>query len=186
MQLFVITFTGADRPGIVDRLAAVVEAHGGNWEESRMATLAGRFAGILLVAVPPDRGEALVAALRAVDGLNLIIEEGEFDPVETEDLWTLTLTGSDQPGIVQQVTRAVAKAGGNIVAFDTETEEAPMEGGVLFRCTASLAIHPDAVETLAGSLEAVLRQLVEELQVLLHRHRVLADEEVAQHRFGLR
>lgn len=165
MQLFVITFAGADRPGIVDRLASIVEAHGGNWEESRMATLAGRFAGILLVAVPPDRGEDLVAALRAVQGLNLLIEEGEFDPVESEDLWTLTLTGSDQPGIVQQVTAAVVKAGGNIVAFETETEEAPMEGGVLFRCTASLEIHPDAVETLAGSLEAIATDLFVDIEL---------------------
>ena len=85
-----------------------------------MATLAGRFAGILLVAVPPDRGEELVAALRAVQGLNLLIEEGEFDPVESEDLWTLTLTGSDQPGIVQQVTAAVVKAGGSLARWQSD------------------------------------------------------------------
>lgn len=166
MQLFVITFTGADRPGIVDRLASVVEAHGGNWEESRMATLAGRFAGILLVAVPPDQGEAMVAALRAVAGLSLIIEEGEFDPIEGEDLWTLNLTGSDQPGIVQQVTRAIAGAGGNIVALETQLEEAPMEGGLLFRCTASLTLSPDAVDRLAGSLEAIATDLFVDIELL--------------------
>jgi glycine cleavage system regulatory protein len=51
-QPLIITFTGPDRPGVVDRLAGVVSQHGGNWEESRMARLAGSFAGIVLRARP--------------------------------------------------------------------------------------------------------------------------------------
>ena len=51
----VVTFTGPDRPGIVASFARVVGEHGGNWEESRMARLAGQFAGILEVTVEADR-----------------------------------------------------------------------------------------------------------------------------------
>ena len=41
----VMTLIGKDRPGLVESLSRTVEEHGGNWEESRMAHLAGQFAG---------------------------------------------------------------------------------------------------------------------------------------------
>ena len=47
----VVTVIGNDRPGIVERLSDVVLAAGANWEESRMARLAGKFAGILRISV---------------------------------------------------------------------------------------------------------------------------------------
>ena len=45
MATLVLTVIGRDRPGLVDTLSGVVAEHGGNWEESRMAHLADRFAG---------------------------------------------------------------------------------------------------------------------------------------------
>ena len=47
----VVTVIGNDRPGIVERLSEVVLTAGANWEESRMARLAGKFAGILRISV---------------------------------------------------------------------------------------------------------------------------------------
>ena len=41
----VVTVIGNDRPGIVERLSDVVLAAEANWEESRMARLAGKFEG---------------------------------------------------------------------------------------------------------------------------------------------
>ena len=43
---FIITFIGDDRPGLVEQLSAAIEQSGGNWLESRMSHLAGKFAGI--------------------------------------------------------------------------------------------------------------------------------------------
>ncbi len=37
----VMTVIGKDRPGLVKELSAIIEAHGGNWEESRMGHRAG-------------------------------------------------------------------------------------------------------------------------------------------------
>ena len=54
MTDLVLTLIGPDRPGLVESLAKRVTAHGGNWVESRMAHLAGQFAGILRVEVPPE------------------------------------------------------------------------------------------------------------------------------------
>ena len=44
-----MTIIGRDRPGLVESVAQVVAAHGGNWLESRMSRLGGHFAGILRV-----------------------------------------------------------------------------------------------------------------------------------------
>ena len=51
----VMTVIGADRPGLVDSLAGIVEVHGGNWMESRMSRLGGQFAGILRVQVKAEK-----------------------------------------------------------------------------------------------------------------------------------
>ncbi|MGH7106161.1 MAG: ACT domain-containing protein, partial [Acetobacteraceae bacterium] len=48
----VVTFVGRDRPGLAHALAEAVAAADGNWLESRLARLAGEFAGIVLVGVP--------------------------------------------------------------------------------------------------------------------------------------
>ena len=72
----VMTLIGDDRPGIVRSIADQVAADGGNWQESRMAHLAGKFAGIVLVAVHEPQTERLVAALRSLDtqGLRVLVE----------------------------------------------------------------------------------------------------------------
>ena len=49
MATLVLTVIGDDRAGLVNALADVVTAHGGNWERSQLAELAGKFAGIVLV-----------------------------------------------------------------------------------------------------------------------------------------
>jgi predicted amino acid-binding ACT domain protein len=59
MMTLVITVVGDDRAGLVASLADIVDAHGGNWETSEMAELAGAFAGIVEVSVSTDRADDL-------------------------------------------------------------------------------------------------------------------------------
>src|SRR6059036_1362215 len=61
MATFTLTCIGDDRPGLVSALSAPIKAHGGSWERSQMSRLAGKFAGILMVAVPDERADALAA-----------------------------------------------------------------------------------------------------------------------------
>ena len=46
----VLTVIGDDRPGLVGQLSAAISKHNGNWLESSMSHLAGKFAGIVCVA----------------------------------------------------------------------------------------------------------------------------------------
>ena len=76
MTDLVLTLLGPDRPGIVELVAGVIAAHGGNWLESRMSHLAGKFAGILRAEVPTERVAAATVALAALEtrGLRVIAE----------------------------------------------------------------------------------------------------------------
>ncbi len=53
MTPLVLTLIGDDRAGLVSAVAGAVSEHGGNWDRSQMAELAGKFAGIVLVTIPP-------------------------------------------------------------------------------------------------------------------------------------
>lgn len=70
-QFLILTVIGDDKPGLVGKLAATISAHHGNWLESSMSHLAGKFAGIVKVAVPADHAEALQAALSGLSGLRI-------------------------------------------------------------------------------------------------------------------
>ena len=51
----VLSVLSDDHPGIVESLSDVLASNGGNWAESSMLSLAGKFAGILLAQVPEGR-----------------------------------------------------------------------------------------------------------------------------------
>ena len=69
----VLNLMGPDQPGIVDNLAEVIAAHGGNWEQSSMARLGGNFAGILLISVADDEADELVKVLESLDSTCLSV-----------------------------------------------------------------------------------------------------------------
>jgi len=78
----VVTVIGPDRPGLVSMLSERGRAFGASWAESRMASLAGQFAGIVHFAVSAENAEPLAAALHELSatGLNILIAEGRGAP----------------------------------------------------------------------------------------------------------
>lgn len=62
-RTLVLTVIGPDRPGLVEELAQLIAAHAGSWDESRMARLAGHFAGVVQIHLPDERAAGLVEAL---------------------------------------------------------------------------------------------------------------------------
>ena len=157
----VMTVLGTDRPGLVSSLADTVAAHGGNWLESRMAKLAGQFAGIIRIECPSDAADALTAELQAPNtGLTVTLaREEEAEPAARRTL-AVDVMGHDRPGIVKELTAAVASAGGNIEELTTGLESAPMSGHLMFRAQGVISIPEDtdvsiltdAIEHLGGDL----------------------------------
>lgn len=164
MATFILTAIGDDRPGLVSALSAPINAHGASWERSQMARLAGKFAGIVLVAVAEERFDALVADLTALQaqGLQVALERTD-EPVERESLRLhLELLGADHPGIVAEISASVAARGISIEELSTDVRDAPMAGGTLFEARAVLAAPP---KTSTDALRSMLEGLADELMV---------------------
>src|SRR5687767_3010417 len=153
------TVIGHDKPGIVEALARTVASAGANWEESRMARLANRFAGILRVSAPEERADELSRALERLSehGLRIVIEKSDLEEsAQAFRRVELELVGNDRPGIVREISRALVERGVNIEELHTECSSAPMSGGVLFKAHAQLRTPPGVR---AADLQNVLESL---------------------------
>src|SRR5688572_4168123 len=107
----VLTVRGADRPGLVQAPARTIADPGASWPESRMAHMAGQFAGLLRVSVAESRATELADALRALEarGLRVIVETAlGASRDEGAPRLRLELVGLDRPGIVREISRAIA------------------------------------------------------------------------------
>lgn len=165
MAHLVLTVVGDDRPGLVNALAEQIAAHGGNWERSELAELAGAFAGIVLISIPDERVEQITAALEGLDGMLRVTAHGGVADVEGEAgerLLEVTVLGNDRPGIVRDVSAAIAAHALSIDTFRSRTLEAPMAGGTLFEAVVAFRLP---VDTDAARVTTALEQLAGEIQV---------------------
>jgi len=163
----VLTLIGEDKPGLVELLSQTVTAHEGNWLESRMSRMAGRFAGILRASVPEASAAALVAALESLEshGLRVVVERSEQrDAEDAPRRVPLELVGADRPGIIREISRALANRSINVDELLTECSSAPMSGEILFVARASLRIPRGA---LLDELHDALEEIADELMIEL-------------------
>ncbi len=169
MTALTLTLIGRDRPGLVRALSERIAVAGGNWLESRMARLAGQFAGILLVEVPAGEVDRLVADLRGLDaeGLHVTLAEGltgdrSAAAAAGGRALLLDLVGHDRPGIVREIAQALAAQGVSIEELVTKVESGSFSGDRLFHAMARLRA-PDALGT--DRLRDLLEPLANELMV---------------------
>ncbi|UIN32105.1 glycine cleavage system protein R [Microbacterium binotii] len=162
MTTLVLTVVGVDRAGIVSAVAEVISAHGGNWENSELAELAGTFAGVVQVDVAPSRADALRNALGALDGLASIVVVTPGSPLTARSQLAIRVIGNDRVGIVREVSSALGERGVNVVRMTTHTQDAAMSGGRLFQAEI-LAAAP--VDTPAAEIVAALESIAADIQV---------------------
>jgi len=169
MTDLVLTLIGPDRPGLVEAVAGIVAEHGGNWLESRMTHLAGKFAGILRAELPPDRVDAALKALATLEskGLKVVAEAvTRAERPSPERTMDLELLGLDRPGIVREIAQLFAQNGVNVEELVTDRKSAPMSGEILFEARAH--VHVPAGTDLAklrASLERIANDLMVEIKL---------------------
>ena len=95
MTQLLLTAVGVDRPGFVAAMSTTVAEHGGNWLGSRMARLAGAFAGIVLVDVPADHVSDLSTALDELASQGVRITITSTDEASEPDQLVLVRIGRD-------------------------------------------------------------------------------------------
>lgn len=165
----VLTVISDDQPGVVETLAQTISSHNGNWLESRMAHLAGKFAGILRVNVPDTDTNALREALQALSdrGLKVIVEDAisrqQADAaMENRRQLVFKAVGNDRPGIVREIAQALASRQINVDELNTNCSSMPWSGEPLFEAQ-GLVIVPANVDL--DELQDQLNTIGEELAV---------------------
>ena len=163
----IITVIGPDRPGIVRTLADRGRAFDANWAESRMASLAGQFAGIIRWEVPAGKAEAMAAALRELEasGLRIVVAQAaSAQAVGDRRLIKLELVGHDRPGIVQEVSRTLLDRDVSIEELETEFTSGAWSGEQLFKAVALLSVpHALTVDALRSALEGLANEFMVDL-----------------------
>jgi glycine cleavage system regulatory protein len=161
MTTLILTLVGSDRPG----LAGIVDEHGGNWENSRLAELAGTFAGVVQVSVPIERVEELRDSLHGLDGLMSIVVHPGSDPARPADEprhLSVQVLGNDRPGIVREISGVLKTHALSIESMTSQTRDAAMAGGRLFEA-AVVATIPASADP--DALRADLERIANDLQV---------------------
>ena len=160
----VVTVMGPDRPGIVSLLSDRAQRFGANWAASRLANLAGEFAGMVHFEVPKENADALADALRGLEssGLRLVIAKGDgagapsgLRGVELE------LVGEDRIGIVSNLTRILAESGISIETIHTELAGGKPSGKATFKVAAHLLVPQSlSSEDLRRRLETLASEMM--------------------------
>ncbi|MFJ4038070.1 glycine cleavage system protein R [Microbacterium sp. NPDC090007] len=162
MTTLVLTLVGDDRAGLVSAVADIVDAHGGNWENSELAELAGAFAGIVEISIAADRAGDLRAALEGLAGtLTVTVHAGwAAAPVPSARSVTFDVVGNDRAGIVREVSSALSTRGASIERMSTLTTDAAMAGGRLFEATITATEPADvAIDDLVAGLERLASEI---------------------------
>lgn len=168
-QHLIVTVIAKDRPGVVETLAAVVCEHDGNWEESRMVNLCGKFSGLILVTLDDSKIDALKADLAklADKGIRTLIDIAEqFDTPESYREIRFNLVGNDRPGIVREVAQALAARNINVEELATDYSSMPWSGEPLFEANGILQIPLESdIDELADKLDQIADELAVDIEL---------------------
>jgi glycine cleavage system transcriptional repressor len=169
---FAVTIISKDRPGIVADTTEVLYRLGCNIEDSSCTMLGGDFAMILIVSHEKPFSKARLVdeykALHERTGLAIHVRSlsgDEICPVKEEgELCLVSVYGSDQPGIVYRVTRALADHRVNITDLNTRLIGTPEEPVYVLMLEAILP-PPMTVEEAESLLESLKKELAVEIAV---------------------
>jgi glycine cleavage system regulatory protein len=158
-----IVFIADDRPGLVGQIAEVVIAHGGNWLESRMSQLAGKFTGLVRVSLPQESLADFERALGGLEQVGILLRLENATGASAAPAmspWRLEIIGNDRPGIVHEFATALARRQINVLDMRTDVSTAPMSAGLLFSATADIHVPASIdIDELHESLEALADEL---------------------------
>lgn len=173
----VLSILSDDKPGVVGTLARTIADHQGNWLESRLSHLAGKFAGILQVSVPADHLPALRQALSELQnqrGIEVIVAETLDGPGDQPlQMLQFSLIGNDRPGIVRELAQAFASHQINLDELQTHCSSMPWSGDPMFAAEGIISL-PETVDL--DRLMDDLNDIADELGVDIELGEVEEDE----------
>lgn len=155
----ILSVLSDDRPGVTRHIAESVAKHQGNWLESRLTKLAGKFAGVIRIRLAEERFGDLQAAMNALaaQGIRVTVEELQTAALlEHGRTATFTAVGPDRPGIVLEITQAFTQYNINIAELNTNCSSMPYSGEPLFEAQGVLHVPMDInLDQLTGQLDTI-------------------------------
>lgn len=126
-----------------------------------MSQLAGNFAGIAKIQVSNEQHNNLLSALNTLssDELTVSIQE-ENTHTNQGKLQQLSLLGNDRPGIVKELSSALAAFNINVCEMNTWVTSAPMTAEPLFEAKAEIQVPVELdINELSEKLDDIANQL---------------------------
>ena len=169
-KTFVLTIIGPDRPGIVKQLSGILTEHSANWLESRMANLAGEFAGILHATIDTAKYQSLLRDLNKLKEENLHIVVKESGSETSNNIAyqqaELEVVGTDREGIIRDITAVLSQFNINVEELATEFSEAAMSSSPVFKATAKLTIPQQLnLDIVEQEIEKIAHVLMTEFHI---------------------
>jgi glycine cleavage system regulatory protein len=167
LKSIVITFIGDDRPGIVEAISRIIASHQGEWVESRLVNLSGKFAGVLRANLPEEECDAFSADIKSgTKGLKITIEQAHIDIDEKGKSYKLELVGQDRPGIIHRISSVLVANGATVDEMDSEVVEASMSGEKLFKANIILCLAKGySIDDLSDVLEELANELIVDIEL---------------------
>ncbi len=154
---YMLTLTGADKPGIVARVTQTLYENGLNLGEASMLRLGGNFTIMMMVSGDLD-ADALAAILQPVaDDLGLSFHVDEMSGGLHRHLvpnLQVRVHGADRAGIVARVTGALAKAGFNILDLESDVAGTPDQPVYIMQIAGIAEVPIEALEEALAPLRA--------------------------------
>ncbi len=165
-EKLIITIFSKDRPGIIKQLSDAVFQHQGNWLESSLTRLCGQFAGIVHIAIDSNNKSLLLQTLDDLSEKGIKVTEQSTDGYEMEgddiEAVEVMVEANDRPGIVEEISTALANQNVNVEQMETECVSASMAGYQLFRAHLLVSL-PSAFSE--DELEQALENVSDDLTV---------------------
>ena len=149
---FVLTLTGPDRIGFVEKVTGLLLECGANVETSRMARLGGEFAVLMLVSMPAGQFSSLENDLSILAGSGHKVTTTPVEQMHAEAHpgwlpYRIEVEGADHEGIIHQIAHYLSEQGINIEAADSECAPASTSGVPLFAMTVRILVPPNLTGT---------------------------------------
>lgn len=166
----VLTLTGHDRIGLVERVTRLVLDCNGNVEESRMAHLGGEFAMLMLFTLDEEKSVDLKEKLAALEKEGFSVTFCETEPGDPNRFagwlpYEIFVNGADHEGIIHRITNYLARKNINIETMETHMVKAPMSGTPLFLMEGIVVVPPDLKHSWVDELIDVGDELNVDIQV---------------------
>ena len=155
MKHLIIKGIGPDRPGIVSDISKFVTSSNGNIEESRMIRLGSEFSIIMLISIPDDSQDNLLAQLESIEGIKFYLTPTRKLSSYEYPNYIISISGADNEGIVHRVTDSISSLGINIIEVITDTENAPVTGSTLFHMTSKIYLKENKKDELSEKLSEI-------------------------------